>query len=105
PPVYEGFPVYPGSYGQQLATYNISSASTYFSAAAALAGTGPVAEPADAGTLSLSVVQGSNALLGNSLNLQGNVQTAAATGGRGALINISAPNLEVTNGGAATTRD
>jgi filamentous hemagglutinin len=103
--VYEGFAVYPGSYGQQLATYNISSASTYFGAVAALAGTGPVAEPADAGTLSLSVVQGSNALLGNSLNLQGNVQTAAATGGRGALINISAPNLEVTTGGTASTPD
>src|ERR1700729_2450121 len=63
------------------------------------------ADPADAGTLSLSVVQGSNALLGNSLNLQGNVQTAAATGGRGALINISAPNLEVSANGTASTPD
>jgi filamentous hemagglutinin len=103
--VYEGFAVYPAGYGQQLASYNISSASTYFSAAAALAGTGPVAEPADAGTLTLSVVQGSNALLGNSLSLQGSVQTAAATGGRGALINISAPNLEVTANGTASTPD
>jgi len=103
--VYEGFAVYPGSYGQQLASYNISSASTYFSAAAALAATGPVAAPADAGTLTLSVVQGSNALLGNSLNLQGSVQTAAAAGGRGALINISAPNLEVTANGTAPTAD
>ena len=103
--VYEGFAVYPGSYGQQLASYNISSASTYFSAAATLAGTGPVAEPADAGTLTLSVVQGSNALLSNSLNLLGDVQTAAAPGGRGALINISAPNLEVTANGTASTPD
>jgi len=103
--VYEGFAVYAGNYGQQLASYNISSASTYFSAAAALAGTGPVALPADAGTLSFNVVQASNSLLGNSFNLQGTVQTAAATGGRGALINISAPNLEVTANGATSNAD
>jgi filamentous hemagglutinin family protein len=102
--VFEGFAIYPGGYGQQLASYNISSASTYFSAVAALAGTGPVTEPADAGSLTLSVVQGSNGLL-NSLNLQGSVQTAAAAGGRGALINISAPNLEVTANGAALNPD
>jgi filamentous hemagglutinin len=102
--VYEGFAVYPGSYAQQLASYNISSASTYFSAAAALAGTGPVAEPADAGSLTLSVVQGSNASL-NSLDLQGSVQAAAAAGGRGALINISAPNLEITANGANSNPD
>jgi filamentous hemagglutinin len=103
--VFEGFAIYPAGYGQQLASYNISSASTYFGAVAALAGTGPVAEPVDAGSLTLSVVEGSNALLGNSLNLQGTVQTAAASGGRGALINISAPNLEVTANGAASTPD
>jgi filamentous hemagglutinin len=102
--VYEGFAVYPGSYGQQLASYNISNASTYFGAIAALAGTGPVPAPADAGSLTLSILA-SNALLGSSLNLQGSVQTAAAAGGRGALINISAPDLEVTTGGAASTPD
>jgi filamentous hemagglutinin len=102
--VYEGFAVYPGGYGQQLATYNISNASTYFAAAAVLAGTGPVPEPGDAGSLTFSVLA-SNSLLGNSFNLQGTVQTSAAAGGRGALINISAPDLEVTAGGAASSPD
>ena len=91
---YEGFAIYPGSYAQQLAAYNISDASTYFGAQAAEAGTGPVAEPADAGTLSFIVAQSLN----NSFSLQGSVLTVAATGGRGALVNISAPNLEVTSG-------
>jgi hypothetical protein len=94
---YEGFAIYPGSYGQKLASYNISNASSYFSAVAALAGTGPVPEPADAGTVTFSVVQS----LDNSFDLQGSVLTAAATGGRGALVNISAPDLEVTAGDAA----
>jgi filamentous hemagglutinin len=102
--LYEGFAIYPGGYGQQLASYTISSASTYFSAAAALAGTGPVALPADAGALTFSL-QTSDSVRGNSFNLQGNVQTAAAAGGRGALINISAPNLEVTANGAAANPD
>jgi filamentous hemagglutinin family protein len=97
---YEGFAVYPGSYGQQLATYNLSYASSYFSAAAALAATGPVPEPADAGTLTFNVVLASNSLLDNSLDLQGTVDSAAANGGRGALINLSAPNLVVNSSGA-----
>jgi filamentous hemagglutinin family protein len=100
---YQGFAVYPGSYGQQLAAYTISDASSYFSAAAALAGTGPVPVPADAGSLTFSVVAASNALLGNSFNLQGTVQTAAAAGGRGALVNISAPNLVVDPNGETSS--
>jgi filamentous hemagglutinin len=103
--LYEGFAIYPGSYGQQLATYNISNASTYFSAVAALAGAGPVAEPADAGTLTFSVAQSPSALIGNSFSLQGTVLTAAANGGRGALINISAPNLEVSSNGSTSIAD
>jgi filamentous hemagglutinin len=91
---YEGFAIYPGSYAQQLAAYTISDASTYFGALATEAGTGPVAEPADAGTLSFIVAQSLN----NSFSLEGSVLTAAATGGRGALVNISAPNLEVISG-------
>jgi hypothetical protein len=94
---YEGFAVYPGSYGQELAAYNLSNASSYFSAVAALAGSGPVPEPADAGTLTFSVAQSLN----NSFNLEGSVLTAAATGGRGALVNISAPDLEITAGDSA----
>jgi len=94
---YEGFAIYPGSYGQELAAYNLSNASSYFGAVAALAGTGPVPEPADAGTLTFAVVQS----LDNSFSLQGSVLTAAASGGRGALVNISAPDLEITAGDSA----
>jgi hypothetical protein len=100
---YEGFAIYPSGYAQQLATYTVSDASSYFSAAAALAGTGPVAEPADAGVLNLSVVAPINALAATSLALQGTVQTAAATGGRGAAINISAPNLEISTDGSVSS--
>ena len=95
---FEGFAIYPGSYGQQLAAYSISNASSYFGAQAAIAGTGPVAEPADAGTLSLMVSQPLTPSLTNSLNLQGSVLTAAANGGRGALVNISAPDLTISAG-------
>ena len=96
---YEGFAIYPGSYAQQLAAYTLSDASTYFNALATAAGTGRVAEAADAGTLSFIVAQSMN----NSFSLEGNVLTAAATGGRGALVNISAPNLEITPGSQAAS--
>jgi len=95
---YEGVAVYPSGYAQELSAYTISSASSYFGAIATAAGTGPVPEPADAGTFSLTVTPASF----NSLNLQGSVLTAAASGGRGAEINISAPDLEITGAGAAS---
>ena len=100
---FEGFAIYPSGYAQQLAAYTISDASTYFSAAAVAAGTGPVAEPADAGVLNLSVITPVNAIIGTSLSLQGTVQTAAASGGRGAAINISAPNLEISADGSTSS--
>jgi filamentous hemagglutinin len=93
---YQGVAIYPSGYAQKLASYTISNASSYFAAVAASAGTGPVSEPADAGTFNLSVAP---AIL-NSLDLQGNVVTAAASGGRGALVNISAPDLVITAGDA-----
>ena len=99
---YEGFAIYPSGYAQQLAAYSVSEASSYFSAAAAAAGTGPVAQPSDAGFLNLSVITPANAMLGTSLTLQGTVQTAAAAGGHGAAINISAPNLEVSADGSVS---
>jgi len=94
---YEGFAIYPSGYGQQLASYTISQASTYFGDAAKLAGTGPVPEPADAGTLNLTV----NAAASNSLSLLGTVETQAASGGLGAAVNLSAPNLELSADGSA----
>ncbi len=99
---YEGIAIYPSGYANQLAAYTVSDASTYFTAAAAAAGTGPVAQPADAGVLNLNVVTPANAMIGTSLALQGTVQTAAANGGRGAAINISAPNLEVSTDGSTS---
>jgi filamentous hemagglutinin family protein len=95
---YEGVAIYPAGYAQKLAAYTISDASSYFGANADSAGTGPVAEPADAGTFTLAVTPAAV----NSLNLQGSVLTAAASGGRGAQINLSAPDLEITGGGTST---
>ena len=89
---FEGVAVYPSGYATQLANYTISDASSHFAAQAAAAGTGPVAEPGDAGTFTLSVTPSTI----NSLSLEGSVLTAAATGGRGAQINLSAPDLEIT---------
>jgi filamentous hemagglutinin len=99
---YEGFAVYPSGYGQQLAAYTISQASTFFPAVAALNGTGPVPVPADAGVLSLSVIASSSSTASTSLSLLGTVQTAAASGGRGAAIEISAPDLEISTNGSTS---
>jgi filamentous hemagglutinin family protein len=95
---YEGFAIYPSGYGQQLAAYTITQASTYFGSAAKLAGTGPVREPADAGILNLTV----NAAASNSLSLLGAVETQPASGGVGAAVNLSAPNLELSADGSAS---
>jgi len=96
---YEGVAVYPSGYATKLANYTISDASSYFAAQATAAGTGPVAEPADAGTFTLSVTPSTL----NSLSLEGSVLTAAASGGRGAQVNISAPDLEITGPGGSST--
>jgi len=109
---YQGFAVYPAGdtklypagYAQSIAAYDVTQASIYFGAAATLAGTGPVSEPADAGTFTLSITPqpAMTPALSNLLDLQGSVLTAAASGGRGALVNISAPDLEITAGTAGT---
>jgi filamentous hemagglutinin family protein len=91
---YEGVAIYPKGYAEKLAAYAISDASTFFGAIATAAGGGAVSEPADAGTLNISVTPAAM----NSLDLQGSVLTAAASGGRGALVNLSAPDLEITSG-------
>jgi len=96
---YEGVAVFPSGYAQELASYTISNASAYFGAIATSAGTGPVPESADAGTFDLTVI----AAAINSLDLQGSVLTGAAGGGRGALVNISAPDLEITSGNESSS--
>jgi len=100
--LYEGFAIYPSGYAQQLAAYSVSEASTYFATAAAQSGSGPVPLPADAGTLNLNVVASSSSAVASSLTLQGSVQTAAAAGGRGAQVNVSAPSLEISEDGTAS---
>ncbi len=92
-PGYMGFAVYPGSYGNQLAQYDLSLASSYFSAAATAAGTVRPTLPADAGTLVLNVptVTGTASTLG----IAGEVLTAAAAGGLAAPIEISATDLVI----------
>jgi filamentous hemagglutinin family protein len=86
-PGYTGFAIYPGSYGNQLAEYDVTTASTFFSAAASLAGKPRPNLPADAGTLSI--------LVGSAFQASGAVDTAAAKGGLAASIEISANDLVV----------
>jgi filamentous hemagglutinin family protein len=106
-PGYTGFAVYPGSYGSQLADYTLSSASTFFAAAATAAGKPVPNLPADAGALSI-VVANANATgnitapsnaIANVLDLTGLVRTGAAPGGLSASIDITANDLVV---GSAT---
>lgn len=77
---YEGFAVYPGSYGQSLASYTLSNASSYFGASTAAANS-PGALPADAGILAIDV--------GSALDVLGTVKTAGAPGGTAATVDIS----------------
>jgi filamentous hemagglutinin family protein len=86
-PGYAGFAIYPGSYGLQLAEYELSLASGYFSAAASNAGKPRPTLPADAGLLSIAVT--------SSLDIAGQVRTAAASGGLPATVDISAADLIV----------
>jgi filamentous hemagglutinin family protein len=86
-PGYTGFAIYPGSYGSALAEYDLSLASSFFSAAAEQAGNPRPTLPADAGSLSISVV--------NALDAAGHVLTGAASGGLASLISISANDLVV----------
>jgi filamentous hemagglutinin len=114
-PGYIGFAIYPGSYGSQLAQYDLTLASSYFSAAATAAGTVRPTLPADAGTLVLNVpaVTGTPTITGaptatpttNLLDLQGQVLTAAATGGLAAPIDISANDLFIGTSTASAPAD
>jgi filamentous hemagglutinin family protein len=91
---YSGFAVWPGDYGQSLAKYAISDASTFFAATAnaaasastAASSTPRIVLPADAGTLMIGV--------SNSLNALGQVLSAAASGGAAATIDIYTTGLD-----------
>jgi filamentous hemagglutinin family protein len=97
---FSGFAIRPGSYGRALAQYDDFRASTFLANRAAQLELGRVTLPADAGSFSLFV--------GSELDARGVVRTAAATGGQGATIDVSALRLAVTSGpgdGAPDTVD
>ncbi len=75
---YTGFAVWPGSYGESLAQYDISYASSFFSDAASAGD--PVPLPADAGSLMIAV--------GSALYMDGNVLTAAGSGGAAGTVDV-----------------
>jgi filamentous hemagglutinin len=85
---YSGFAVYPGSYSQSLAQYQLSLASNFFNKPSATAGQAPPLLPADAGTLLIAA--------SSSLNAVGKVDSLPASGGSAATIEISATDLTVT---------
>jgi filamentous hemagglutinin len=90
-PLYSGFAIYPGSYGRQLAEYQDSFASNFFSQAASQAGLKAPPLPADAGALSVNVTAGAQ----SQLTILGQILTQAAKGGAAAAIDVSAPNIDV----------
>jgi len=93
---YVGVAVWPGTYAQDLAQYQITDASTFFAAAATEAGLPAPPLPADAGSLSVAVT--------NSLSFLGTVQgNAPGSGGLSSKIDISASDLEITATAAAPT--
>ena len=85
---YTGFELQPGSYAKQLATYTDNYASTFFAATATQAGlTAPPTLPADAGVLSITATA--------ALSANGSVLGKAAAGGSNALVELSAPAIEI----------
>lgn len=95
---YQGVAVWPGTYGQSLAQYQITQASSYFAKVASAAGLPAPDLPVDAGSLSISVL--------NSLDFLGSViGNAADSTGTASRIDLSAPKLEVSGnaGGSGTS--
>jgi filamentous hemagglutinin family protein len=84
-----GFSIEPGSYANQLAEYDPTSANAFFAAQAASSGTPVPQLPIDAGTLAFNVE--------TSLALDGTIDSKAGVGGRGALVDVSAQNLTIVS--------
>lgn len=80
-----GFAIRDAAAVAELARYDVATANSFFPAQRGLADT---RLPRDAGSVSLSV--------GSSLDVQGTVRTTPATGGRGAIVDVSATRLRVT---------
>jgi len=86
---FTGYSVRPGSYARQLASYQDYTASTFFADRARRLELGRVPLPADAGSLGINTA--------SILDAHGEVLTAAATGGRGASIDVAASRLQLTS--------
>src|SRR5215475_6696126 len=91
---YSGFAIYPGSYSQSLAQYQLSYASAFFNKPPIGPNQPPAVLPADSGTLLIAA--------GSSLSALGKVESLAGSGGSAAIIEISATELTVTAGSATT---
>ena len=90
----QGFDIRPGTAVQELAQYTLTSANTFFSQLAASSNKTAPPLPRDAGQLQF--------LAGQQLEFLGNLVTTAAQGGRGAQVDISASQIDVTNGTSAS---
>lgn len=90
-----GFAIRPGSDAHRLAQYDDSYAGTFFAAAAKKIGKPVPALPVDAGTLALNVV--------DDLILNGTINSKAASGGRGAVVDLSADHLQIVTTATAAT--
>jgi filamentous hemagglutinin len=88
-PLTQGFDVESQAQMLSRAQYTLTSANAFFSAQAAAAKTAPPDLPRDAGVLQL--------LAGEALQFLGTLNSAAGSGGRGGLVDISANNLEIGN--------
>lgn len=82
-----GYLIQPGNYAQLEAQYNLTSANAFFGAEQSSGVTLGFRLPKDAGILTLAPT--------DSLVLDGTLNAAAATGGRGAEIELAATNLEI----------
>jgi len=91
---YSGFAVYPGSYSQSLAQYQLSLASGFFNKPPTAPNQPLPLLPADAGTLLIAA--------GTSLSALGKVESQPGSGGSAAIVEISATDLTVTAGSQAT---
>jgi filamentous hemagglutinin len=87
-----GFDIQPGTAVQNLAQYTLTDASNFFLNQAKAAGVNPQRLPQDAGTLALSAT--------TQLTLDGTLQAAAGTGGRGADVDISSAAIRIVNDSA-----
>jgi len=89
---YSGYEIRPGSYARSLAQYDDYLASKFFAGTSLSTGARNNV-PADSGTLAVAVSQ--------SLSALATVRAKAAAGGDNATIELSAPAIVVTQGGAS----